>query len=202
MTKMVKLQEVENKYKELDVLMFSLKKFIENFIYKNEVLADKFDKIRSNQQATLELMVGQASKSISVDVGDERLSDIDVAVTRFSPHELVRRATAKKLARKLLQKYHPDKSETGSAEIFNIIRRASKEGDVELINLYLHKEGFAADSLDSVYASISSRVERLKGTPLMLCARMFMANSVDTLLRTNTTLDNIIYTSSPFKENR
>lgn len=197
----INLQQVEAKYKELDGLMLAMKNFIANFVYMNEELASKFDTIRSNQQSTLDLMVNQANKSMKVDVGDESLSDVDIAITKFTPHELVRRSTAKKLARKLLQKYHPDKSETGNADTFNLIRRASKEGDVELINLYLHKSGFEAEALDLVYASVSSRVERLKGTPLMVCTRMFMSSSVNTLAHTHSVLNNLIWVSSPFKEN-
>lgn len=197
----INLQQVEAKYKELDGLMLAMKNFIANFVYMNEELASKFDTIRSNQQSTLDLMVNQANKSMKVDVGDESLSDVDIAITKFTPHELVRRSTAKKLARKLLQKYHPDKSETGNADTFNLIRRASKEGDVELINLYLHKSGFEAEALDSVYASVSSRVERLKGTPLMVCTRMFMSSSANTLAHTHSVLNNLIWVSSPFKEN-
>lgn len=197
----INLQQVEAKYKELDGLMLAMKNFIANFVYMDEELASKFDIIRSNQQSTLDLMVNQANKSMKVDVGYESLSDVDVAITKFTPHELVRRSTAKKLARKLLQKYHPDKSETGNADTFNLIRRASKEGDVELINLYLHKSGFEAEALDSVYASVSSRVERLKGTPLMVCTRMFMSSSANTLSNTHSVLNNLIWVSSPFKEN-
>lgn len=197
----VTLQQVEYKYKELDELMLALKRFIVSFVYTNEDLASKFDRIRSNQQSTLDLMVNQATKSMKVDVGDEKLSDLDVATTKFTPHELVRRATAKKLARKLLQKYHPDKPDTANSDMFNLVRRASVEGDVELINLYLHKEGFEANSLDSVYASIASRVDRLKGSPLMVCARMFTAQSQDTLSHTHSVLDKLIWVSSPFKEN-
>ena len=197
----VSINQVESKYKELDGLMLAMKNFIVNFVYNDEELAAKFDRIRSNQKSTLDLMVNQASKSMKVDVGDESLTDLDVATTKFTPHELVRRSIAKKLARKLLQKYHPDKPETGNAEVFNLIRRASLEGDVELINLYLHKSGFESTGLDSVYASISSRVEKLRGTPLMVCTRMFMSGSSNTLAQTHSVLNNLIWVSSPFKEN-
>ena len=195
------IEKVENKYKELAAMMSALQHFITNFVCANEELAAKFDKVRSNQRSVLDLMVSQAGKTMKVDVGDEQLSDTDVATTRFSPHELVRRSTAKKLAKKLLQRYHPDKADTGNAVLFNIVRRASKDGDVELINLYLHKEGFEADSLDHVYSAVHSRVEKLKGTPLMVCARMFMSNSETAFKQTSFVLDRLIYTSNPFKEN-
>lgn len=198
---MIVLSDVEKKYKELDQLMLALKNFLTNCVYLNEDLAKKFDIIRSNQASTLDLMVSQASKTMKIDIGEERLSDTDVAVTKFSPHELVRRSTAKKLARKLLQKYHPDKSDTGSADLFNLVRRASNEGDVELINMYLHKEGMTADSLDSVYASVSGRVERLKGVPLVVCARKFASHSSDIIPYTTAVLDRLIWATSPFKEN-
>lgn len=198
---MIVLSDVEKKYKELDQLMLALKNFLTNCVYLNEDLAKKFDTVRSNQASTLDLMVSQAGKNMKIDIGEERLSDTDVAVTKFSPHELVRRSTAKKLARKLLQKYHPDKSDTGSADLFNLVRRASNEGDVELINMYLHKEGMTADSLDSVYASVSGRVERLKGVPLVVCARKFASQSSDIIPYTTAVLDRLIWATSPFKEN-
>lgn len=198
---MVNLNQVESKYKELDQLMLSLKVFIVDFVYKDEELGSKFETVRSHQQSVLDLLVSQTNKSMKVDVGDERMTDLDVAATKFTTHELVRRSTAKKLARQLLQKYHPDKQDTGDTELFNLVRRASKDGDVELINLYRNKAGLSSDTLESIYNSVVSRVDRLKGSPLMVCSRMFMSGSVSTKEHTSKVLDKLIWMSSPFKEN-
>lgn len=198
---MVTLVQVESKYKELDQLMLALKIFISTFVYADDELLVKFERVRSHQQSVLDLLVNQASKSMKVDVGNERMTDLDVASTKFTPHELVRRSTAKKLARQLLQKYHPDKHETGNSELFNLIRRASNDGDVELINLYRNKEGLSSETLESIYNSIMSRVDRLRGTPLMVCSRMFMSGSTHTKEQTSKVLDNLIWVSSPFKDN-
>lgn len=155
---------------------------VSNFIDSDPELCALADRVRDAERDQVEMYVAKANKNAPVDVGDEfRISIWDSFRGRTITQLMVDRATAKKKARKLLQHYHPDRS-TGNAEIFNIVRHAVRDADIELIHFWgLRTFATPETHPDELLTRIQVRATMAEGHPLFGLASLYYSGNQDRL---------------------
>lgn len=97
------------------------------------------NKLRDTDRQLKEMLIAQAEKSVPVNIGGEDTSLVDTLNEADSSVGMLRRAQAKKLARRLYALHHPDRG--GSVNVFNTIRKAANAGDLETLYFFRIKDG-------------------------------------------------------------
>jgi hypothetical protein len=195
------LVALETELKETELMLKQFAIFVNSVVVTNDELDSLLSVIRANQQAKMELLVAEYNKANPVNVGDEYISKEDALLSSFTPEEALRRTQAKKLARPLYSKFHPDKllNEGNNytwmgRRMFDVVRSAATDGNLLLLHYLTYKYGGNAvqQDLEPILSLAKARKLKLQGTPIMVCARMYAAGSPDTLAKTKKVLAEIM----------
>lgn len=170
------LLRLENAYKTYSTVVRSAEIAL-NAAHDISEISDLIAKLRSVDRQIKEMLIGQASKGAPVNIGGEQSSLVDTLNDNDSSVAMVRKATAKKLARRLYRLHHPDAG--GSVSMFNTVRKAANEGDLETLLFFRLKEGvdsYSEADVVTLQKKIEIKTTQFKGRPSWQIASAFYSN--------------------------
>lgn len=177
------LMTLEALYKELCTLQDYTEEVLSNALYIPEVMS-AYNKLLETDRLVREMFIGQADKIIAVNIGGEDTKIVDLLDDKDSVHFALRRAQAKRFAKRLYSLHHPDKG--GSPASFNTIRRAVEHGDLEVLMYFRIRDGiddFAEDDIKQLTQKIQVRIQQFKGSNGFQIARTYHSNREESIKR-------------------
>lgn len=134
-------------------------------------------KLRSVDRQLKELLIGQADKTVAVNITGEHESTLDTLNDNDSSVSMVKRATAKRLARRLYALHHPDRG--GDSGMFNMVRKAVETGDLETLYFFRMKDRIDActrEQVQTLRRQIEIKSHQFQGRPAWQITQAFYTN--------------------------
>lgn len=116
-------------------VMKRVSEFAENRISNSETLKARFNRLQEVLRLKLEQDVGKAAKvfPVNIDTIDSKVSDIVAEDFLYQRGEV---SEAKKAARPLYRKFHPDLADRKELiKWFPVLKQAADSGDLEIVHL-------------------------------------------------------------------
>jgi len=149
----------------------------------SEKLAATRASLREAEKLFLESRVDLSEKTFPVDITTEYAFSIwDSLSGEPTDIVLARRANSKVKARKLLQKFHPDKAD-GDRDLFQLVRAAAQAGDLLLIRIISRVFIDTITDPDDAEPVLKNRLQvahqLLESSPLSRLASLYFAGHVE-----------------------
>lgn len=124
-----------------------------------------------------QLRIAQA-KRLRVNIGEEDPSTLaDAFEHQEGSHAKLRKTLSKSMARKLYMQHHPDLG--GDPEVFHLIRKAAKAGEVEFLRMMSMKKDsglMTPENIDDLLAKVLIQESIFKSTPAFKLASLYYSN--------------------------
>lgn len=171
------------RYDQIHQLQVTAEAALAKVISESPEIEALIDKLKETERQQMELYICQASKNAPVDVAEESyISTWDSFRGKTVTQLAVDRASAKRKARKLLQHFHPDRA-TGDAATFDIIRKAVRSADIELIHLWNARvfHDASSDGITDLGKRIEIRFAQTQGHPFFKFAQLYYSGNLEQL---------------------
>jgi len=170
-------QRVEQAYSSYVELVKTVNRVLDG-CSKMPELTEEFLRIRELSRDIDLLFEVQADKRLPTNVGAESVSSMDLFLWSNPAHAKVRKAQARKMAKTLYTKAHPDHG--GESSVFVALREAVNAGDVETIHVLrfrLDPSTTTQESVDVAEQAILTKTARFKGSQIFKLVALFYSNN-------------------------
>jgi hypothetical protein len=181
------MKSIADAYSEKARILSDVNIAIEAAVLGSEKLQAAVARLKEVQRDYFELLIAKADKQIPLDVTEETTMDLaDFILTSSWIPQMAdtllrqRKAAAKKRARKLYSSCFPDAiGNESKRDLFELLRKATRNGDLELIAMVEEKLGVLKDDSEVfvVIEAIDAQVRLMQGSKLFDICRGFYSGS-------------------------
>lgn len=170
------LMRLENAYKAFSNARAEAERVLSSVSEHPELAGVHKQLVEANYKIR-ELMIAQTDKTVTVNIGGEDTTITDSIDGVDGSGDQVRKVIAKRLAKRLYALHHPDRG--GSVSLFNTVRKAAKDGDLETLMFFRVRSGvddFSEEEINLLIRKIQVKLQKFKGTQSFLLTCLYFSN--------------------------